>query len=79
MHFVLELIQNADDNQYHTKAQFNFCHRFKYLLTFITMNQVLKSNNIQALCDIGKSTKGKHQQGYIGQKGIGFKSVFTIW
>ncbi|CAF5123893.1 unnamed protein product, partial [Rotaria sp. Silwood1] len=56
MHFLLELIQNADDNQYNNKPK----------------------NNIQALCDIGKSTKGKHKQGYIGQKGIGFKSVFTV-
>ena len=34
--------------------------------------------NINAICDVKASTKGKHQRGYIGRKGIGFKSVFTI-
>lgn len=31
--------------------------------------------NLTAICDIGKSSKSKHE-GYIGEKGIGFKSVF---
>jgi len=34
-------------------------------------------SNIRALCDVGRTTK-KHTVGYIGQKGIGFKSVFKI-
>ena len=33
--------------------------------------------NVKALCDVGKSTK-QHKVGYIGQKGIGFKSVFKV-
>ena len=33
--------------------------------------------NIRALCDVGRTTK-KQTVGYIGQKGIGFKSVFKI-
>lgn len=33
--------------------------------------------NVKALCDVGKSTK-QHKLGYIGQKGIGFKSVFKV-
>lgn len=33
--------------------------------------------NVLALCNIGGSTKQKHQ-GYIGNKGIGFKSVFKV-
>lgn len=32
--------------------------------------------NLQAICDVGKSSKTGDQQGYIGEKGIGFKSVF---
>jgi hypothetical protein len=32
---------------------------------------------VRALCDVGRSTKSK-KSGYIGQKGIGFKSVFRI-
>lgn len=34
--------------------------------------------NIRAICDVGKSTKDAHKSGYIGQKGIGFKSVFRV-
>jgi HSP90 family molecular chaperone len=34
-------------------------------------------SNIRALCDIGNSTKAS-TAGYIGQKGIGFKSVFRV-
>ena len=34
--------------------------------------------NVRALCDVGGSTKGSGGSGYIGQKGIGFKSVFSV-
>jgi hypothetical protein len=33
--------------------------------------------NIKAICSIGESTK-EFSQGYIGEKGIGFKSVFKV-
>uniref|UniRef100_A0A803NWD8 Sacsin n=1 Tax=Cannabis sativa TaxID=3483 RepID=A0A803NWD8_CANSA len=34
---------------------------------------------MDSLCSIGRSTKkGKRQQGFIGEKGIGFKSVFLV-
>ena len=33
--------------------------------------------NIKAICSIGDSTK-EHSAGYIGEKGIGFKSVFKV-
>ena len=36
-----------------------------------------REKHVQALCRVGKSTK-KKAQGYIGEKGIGFKSVFRI-
>lgn len=34
--------------------------------------------NIRALCDVGNSTKAGINTGYIGHKGIGFKSVFRV-
>jgi hypothetical protein len=34
-------------------------------------------SNIRALCDVGRSTK-TIGLGYIGQKGIGWKSVFRV-
>lgn len=78
IHFVLELIQNADDNEYITDK--------KPLLKFvIDEEKILVQNNekgftdenVISLCSVGKSKKTK-QQGYIGEKGIGFKSVFRI-
>ena len=94
MHFVLELIQNADDNQYVDKPALVFIIDQSTIQVY--NNELgFQEENIQALCDIGRSTKGKHKQGYIGQKGrtisprpqthiiallgIGFKSVFTVW
>ncbi len=78
MHFVLELIQNADDNQYRDNPTLIFVIDSNSINIY-NNERGFREKNIQALCDIGKSTKGKHKQGYIGQKGIGFKSVFTIW
>jgi hypothetical protein len=78
MHFVLELIQNADDNQYDMKPSLIFVIDSN-VINIYNNELGFEEQHIQALCDIGKSTKGKHQQGYIGQKGIGFKSVFTVW
>ena len=34
--------------------------------------------HVRALCHVGASSKGKGAKGYIGQKGIGFKSVFRV-
>ena len=78
-HFVLELIQNADDNQY-------IDGRLPTLRFLVSSDRVLVCNNekgfrpedISAICNVGASTKGKHKQGYVGHKGIGFKSVFMV-
>lgn len=34
--------------------------------------------NVRAICNTGKSSKDPGQQRYIGEKGIGFKSVFKV-
>ncbi len=39
--------------------------------------QGLQQDNVKALCSVGNSTK-KKSEGYIGEKGIGFKSVFVV-
>ena len=72
-HFVLELIQNADDNQY-------ALDRVPTLRFILSSERILICNNeigfqphhISAICDVGKSTKGKHKQGYAGHKGHRF-------
>lgn len=47
---------------------------------FIVLNNErgFREKDVRAICDISKSTKGKGGAGYIGQKGIGFKSVFRV-
>ncbi|XP_028263346.1 uncharacterized protein LOC114437112 isoform X2 [Parambassis ranga] len=80
-HFVLELIQNADDNSYPSEAGVVPALAFVVERDCITVlnNEIgFQERNIRAICDVGRSTKGKHKYGYIGQKGIGFKSVFKV-
>ncbi|XP_073684891.1 uncharacterized protein [Garra rufa] len=79
-HFVLELIQNADDNGYPDGGEqpaLAFVVE-KDCITILNNECGFEENNIRAICDVGRSTKGKHKYGYIGQKGIGFKSVFKV-
>ncbi|XDV45221.1 hypothetical protein PO909_013352, partial [Leuciscus waleckii] len=79
-HFVLELIQNADDNSYpeggETPALMFVVERD--CITIMNNESGFEERNVRAVCDVGRSTKGKHKYGYIGQKGIGFKSVFKV-
>ncbi|KAG6508898.1 hypothetical protein ZIOFF_034280 [Zingiber officinale] len=85
----MELVQNAEDNKYAEGVT----PSLEFLITSkdITMtgakttlllfnNEIgFSPSNIDSICRIGKSTKkGKRQLGYIGEKGIGFKSVFLI-
>ncbi|CVK88266.1 uncharacterized protein FPRN_02199 [Fusarium proliferatum] len=78
--FVFELLQNAEDNI------FNKAHEAK-ALPFISFkiypDKVIVDCNedgftepdLEAICSVGQSTKSA-SHGYIGAKGIGFKSVF---
>lgn len=80
-HFVLELLQNADDNSYEAGV----IPRGEFTLT--TTNEIVFFNNesgfsranIRAICDVGASTKENESGSQsIGKKGIGFKSVFKV-
>ncbi len=86
-HFIFELIQNAEDNEYKGVEP-----SISFLLTkddptgtqysdgalIVQNNEVgFSSENVDAICAVGKSTK-KKAQGYIGEKGIGFKAVFRV-
>jgi hypothetical protein len=74
--FLFELLQNADDNKF-TRGQ------YPWVAFQVHPNRIIvdcnedgfNEDNIRAICDIGKSSKTA-SQGYIGEKGIGFKSVF---
>ncbi|KAK3261761.1 hypothetical protein CYMTET_29346 [Cymbomonas tetramitiformis] len=88
-HFILELIQNAEDNQYEQGVE----PTVKFVLSrrdptnpsntegalYVFNNEVgFAEKNVRAICDIGNSTKKyEKSKGYIGEKGIGFKSVFV--
>ncbi len=89
-HFIFELIQNAEDNEY--KDQDRYQPYISFRLTKIDPTGTVDSDgaliienneigfnrgNVNAICAVGKTTK-KKEQGYIGEKGIGFKSVFRV-
>ncbi|KAI3925956.1 hypothetical protein MKW98_028092 [Papaver atlanticum] len=78
-HFLLELVQNADDNVYPESVEPTLVFILQASGTAVLNNeQGFSAQNIRALCDVGNSTKGGSIAGYIGQKGIGFKSVFRV-
>jgi hypothetical protein len=86
-HFIFELIQNAEDNAYGELEPSLFFYLAKHDPTnspdttgalIIQNNEVgFSSKNVSAICAVGKTTKSK-MNGYIGEKGIGFKSVFRV-
>ena len=78
--FVFELLQNTDDNNYDTAqaAQQNPYVSFKLYHDRLVMDcneDGFTAANLSAICDVGNSSKSS-SEGYIGEKGIGFKSVF---
>lgn len=77
-HFVLELIQNADDNTYPEGVLPRLSFSISPQRLLLTNNEVgFSKDHVRAICDVGKSSK-RSKNGYIGEKGIGFKSVFTV-
>eukprot|EP01018_Ginkgo_biloba_P025050 Gb_08163 [translate_table: standard] len=78
-HFLLELVQNADDNLYPQGVEPALAFILQSTGVVVLNNELgFTSQNIRALCDVGNSTKKGSSAGYIGQKGIGFKSVFRV-
>ncbi|MDT8389833.1 MAG: hypothetical protein RRC34_04915 [Lentisphaeria bacterium] len=85
-HFILELIQNAEDNAYADGVcpTLRFCLReidisgMTRICLAVENNETgFEEKHVVKLCDATKSTKTKNQ-GDIGEKGIGFKSVFQV-
>ncbi|XP_071709029.1 protein NO VEIN-like [Rutidosis leptorrhynchoides] len=78
-HFLLELVQNADDNDYPCDVEPTLTFILQETRVIVLNNEWgFSVENIKALCDIGNSTKKDTSAGYIGKKGIGFKSVFRV-
>lgn len=81
----MELIQNADDNTFENDVVPTLS--FHVLGSDVGWQMLVECNetgfqkkHIEALCKIGDSTKSvkDRMKGYIGEKGIGFKSVFKV-
>lgn len=71
VHFVSELVQNADDNEYSASRKPTLLIQLYAHAVVIYNNEIgFSKSNIIAICNVGGSTK-KNQPGYIGQKGIG--------
>ncbi len=70
-HFILELVQNADDC-YSDKVVFDL---FDDRLIVGNTGTPFDEKNVEALSNIGRSTKGEDHIGFFG---IGFKSVFQV-
>eukprot|EP00762_Andalucia_godoyi_P004619 ANDGO_05175.mRNA.1 hypothetical protein EMIHUDRAFT_250928 len=92
VHFVLELIQNADDNQYEPLVAPRICFHLCASELLVECNEIgFSKENVKAICNVGESSKLRQRDkfdsssdrkirriGFIGQKGIGFKSVFKV-
>lgn len=86
-HFIFELIQNAEDNSYQEASpyiSFRLLNMSPFLDKWSSSALIIHNNeigftpeNVEAICAVGETTKIKIQ-GYIGEKGIGFKSVYRI-
>ena len=85
-HFIFELIQNAEDNDYRPNTppslRIEVCEQeiegeLGPVLIVHNNETGFEEKHVMALCRVGKSTKTKAQD-YIGEKGIGFKSVFRV-
>jgi len=78
-HFILELIQNAEDNDYFENAHPKIKFIIREDVLILQNNEKgVNEKNVEALCGIGATTKENKKLGYIGEKGIGFKSVFMV-
>jgi hypothetical protein len=78
-HFVLELVQNADDNAYAKGVVPELTLDVSTKRLVLTNNELgFTKENIGAICKVGASSKAKDKQHHIGEKGIGFKSVFSV-
>ncbi len=80
--FLYELIQNAEDNSYSTatadgEEPFLAFKLYPDKMIIDSNEDGFSKANISAICTVARSTK-KYSAGYIGEKGIGFKSVFKI-
>ncbi|RYP39352.1 hypothetical protein DL767_002263 [Monosporascus sp. MG133] len=82
LRFIFELLQNADDNYFSNAAALDVVPYVSFRLhedrVVVECNEDgFSEAHIRALCNVGKSSK-TGAQGYVGETGIGFRSVFKV-
>ncbi|KAF3912738.1 hypothetical protein ABW20_dc0100255 [Dactylellina cionopaga] len=87
MHFLIELLQNADDNFYIATYTPTVKIRYKNRFLLFECNEIgFSRTNVSSICTTARSSKKKNlntkdipnPRSYIGEKGIGFKAVFKV-
>ena len=80
--FLSELLQNADDCEYADEVEPEFILKLNDNVLKVSYNEIgFSKANVRALTAIGESTKKQILSGNdrsIGEKGVGFKSVFGV-
>ena len=80
-HFILELLQNAEDaigqNRHQKKSGTVHFELTDDALSFSHYGKPFDENDVDSICDIGLSSK-EGGKGAIGKFGIGFKSVYNF-
>lgn len=80
--FLFELLQNADDCKYPDGYRPKFSLRVDQDILKVNYNETgFTKDNVRAITAIGESTKKlllNGQNSVIGEKGVGFKSVFGV-
>jgi hypothetical protein len=80
-HFLLELIQNADDADFESRDPYIKFIIYADRLVLQYNEKGFNIDNVIAITDTGGSTKSgtrRKASSFIGEKGIGFKSVFAL-
>jgi hypothetical protein len=85
--FIYELLQNADDCDYEKAKVFGelpffICELSDLIITTHYNEDGFTKANVRSITAIGESTKKQiqsdHRRAIIGEKGVGFKSVFSV-
>jgi hypothetical protein len=75
-HFLLELVQNADDLKYQPGTRPSLTFRLIGNHLLVVSNETgFKERDVESICSVGDSTKVGIED-TTGEKGIGFKSLF---
>ena len=78
-HFIYEIIQNAEDSSYlkNKKAELEF-HLLNDGILVLSNQDGFTNDDIRSICLMASGGKIAKKDQFIGEKGLGFRSVFKI-